>query len=380
LADSSAVQLTRDPNALATALSLLATHADIPESGTSRSYLFMCGTERKPRGIERPDVAPGMFAGLKLEMHPKLDRRLKRLAAMGATSVEGRPSERSLLGGLTRLGIARAALWVTITSPLLLLAGLAALALVGAIFWLTLFTVEISLVLGLHSVIDDDSLAANPRTVTPMTALVLAAGATFVYVAWIYNRLVTLRNRTRNAWAQVNVQLRRRSDLVPNLVKCVKGYIAYEGDTLTTMTDLRRQAVTTATSIASRAAAEAELAQSLRLLLVAAEAVPQIRTGEKMLELQEELRATENRVAFARQHYNDSVMEYNAAAASVPTSLIARVFAFAPATMFSAPDVERRDASVLELSAKGSDHHAWRTTSKLPGLIDVVFDRWPRAT
>jgi LemA protein len=185
-----------------------------------------------------------------------------------------------------------------------------------------------------------------------MTALILAAGAMLLYVAWIYNRLVTLRNRTRNAWAQVDVQLRRRSDLVPNLVKCVKGYIAHEGNTLTTTLEFRRQAVAAASGIAARAAAETELGQSLRLLLAAAEAVPQIRAGENMLELQEELRATENRIAFARQHYNDSVMEYNAAVASVPTSLIAHLFAFAPAAMFSVSDAERRNAPLLELSAK----------------------------
>jgi len=149
LADSSAVQLTRDPNALATALSLLANYADIPDGGNSRSYLFMCGTERKPRGLGRQDIAPGMFAGLNLEMHPRLDKRLKRLVAMGATSVEGRAGGRSLLSGLRQLGIARASLLVAVASPFLLLAGLAALALVGAIFWLSLFTVEISLVLGL---------------------------------------------------------------------------------------------------------------------------------------------------------------------------------------------------------------------------------------
>jgi LemA protein len=185
-----------------------------------------------------------------------------------------------------------------------------------------------------------------------MTALLLTAGALLLYVAWLYNRLVTLRSRTRNAWAQVDVQLRRRSDLVPNLVKCVKGYIAHESRTLTTMIELRRQAIAAATSIAARAVAESELAQSLRLLLATAEAVPRLRASENMLELQEELRATENRIAFARQHYNDSVMEYNAAVASVPASLIARFFAFAPATMFSALDIEGRDALLLGLSAK----------------------------
>jgi len=195
------------------------------------------------------------------------------------------------------------------------------------------------------------SLAANPRTVTSMTALLLTAGALLLYAAWLYNRLVTLRSRTRNAWAQVDVQLRRRSDLVPNLVKCVKGYVAHESRTLTTMIELRRQAVAAATSIPMRAVAETELAQSLRLLLATAEEFPRLRASENMLELQEELSATENRIAFARQHYNDTVMEYNAAAASVPASLIARLFAFAPATMFSVSDAEGRDALLLGLSA-----------------------------
>jgi len=127
-------------------------------------------------------------------------------------------------------------------------------------------------------------MAANQRTVTSMTASILAVGALLLYVAWLYNRLVALRTRTRNAWAQVDVQLGRRSDLVPNLVKCVKGYIAHEGSTLTTVIELRRQAVAAASSIASRAAAETELGQSLRLLLAAAEAVPRLRASENMLE------------------------------------------------------------------------------------------------
>ena len=142
-------RLKHPATAIDTALSLLATHADIPDGGKSRGYLFMCGTERKPRGLDRQDIAPGTFAGLNLEMHPRLDKRLKRLAAMGATCVEGRASDRSLLSGLMQLGIAKAALCVAVASPLLLLAGLAALTLVSAIFWLSLFTVEISLVLGL---------------------------------------------------------------------------------------------------------------------------------------------------------------------------------------------------------------------------------------
>jgi hypothetical protein len=146
LADSSAVQLTRNPDALATALSLVATHADIPSGGESRSYLFLCGTERKRRG--REGIASGMFAGLDLEMHPRLDKRLKRLAAMGASSAQRQANAPSLLRGIARLGVVRASLFVAVASPFLLLAGLAALGLVGAVIWLSLFTVEISLVLG----------------------------------------------------------------------------------------------------------------------------------------------------------------------------------------------------------------------------------------
>ena len=149
LGDSGAVQLTRDPDALANALSLLATHADIPNGGDSRGYLFLCGTEHKRRSLDRQGSASGMFAGLELEMHPRLDKRLKRLAAMGASSAQGQANARSLRRGFARLGFARASLFVAVASPLLLLAGLAALACVGAILWLSLFTVEISLVLGL---------------------------------------------------------------------------------------------------------------------------------------------------------------------------------------------------------------------------------------
>jgi Zn-dependent protease with chaperone function len=149
LADSTAVQLSRDPNALASALSLLAANADIPSGGESRGYLFMCGTEPKRRRVDRQGTSSGRFAGLKLEMHPRLDKRLKRLAAMGASSAQGRANAPSLLRGIAKLGLARAAIFVAVMSPLLLIAGLAALTCLSAILWLSLFTVEISLVLGL---------------------------------------------------------------------------------------------------------------------------------------------------------------------------------------------------------------------------------------
>lgn len=164
--------------------------------------------------------------------------------------------------------------------------------------------------------------------------MITIAVACLLYVLWAYNRLVVYRNRIRNAWAQIDVQLRRRSELVPNLVACVKGYIAHEREGLTSLAEIRRQTDIAGSNIAARALAESNLAQSLSA--VTAEAAPQLRANQNFLALQEELRSTENRIAFARQHYNDSVMRYNAAVASLPTNVVARLFAFSPAAMFSA--------------------------------------------
>jgi LemA protein len=166
-----------------------------------------------------------------------------------------------------------------------------------------------------------------------MTAMIIIATACLLYVLWAYNRLVVQRNRIRNAWAQIDVQLRRRSELVPNLVACVKGYIAHERETLASLAEIRRQADIAGRNIRARALAESNLAQSI--FTVTAEAAPQLRANENFLALQEELRSSENRIAFARQHYNDSVMRYNAAVSSLPTNLVARLFAFSPAAMFS---------------------------------------------
>jgi LemA protein len=166
-----------------------------------------------------------------------------------------------------------------------------------------------------------------------MTAMIAIALACLIYVLWAYNRLVTLRNRIRNAWAQIDVQLRRRSELVPNLVACFKGAIAHDRETLASLAEIRRQTNLAGHNIAARALAESNLAQSITA--VTAEAAPQLGANENFLSLAEELRSCENRIAFARQHYNDSVMRYNAAVSSLPTSLVARLFAFNHAAMFS---------------------------------------------
>ena len=166
------------------------------------------------------------------------------------------------------------------------------------------------------------------------------------YVIWIYNRLVTLRNRVRNGWAQIDVQLRRRHELIPNLVESVKGYMAHERGIIGSITRARQQAIAAGSNIQERAAAENAIGRSLHSFIVQAEAIPQLRASENMLSLQEELSSTENRIAFARQHYNDSVMEYNTTIATVPSNLLAGAFAFTPEVMFAADETDRQPVAV----------------------------------
>ncbi len=142
----------------------------------------------------------------------------------------------------------------------------------------------------------------------------------------LYNKLVRLRNRVDEAWAQIDVQLRRRYDLIPNLVETVKGYAAHERQTLEAVTQARGAAQSLNASGASPAAiaqAEGALTNALRGLLAVAEAYPDLKANQNFLALQEELTGTENKIAFSRQHYNDSVRQNNTAVETIPTSLVA---------------------------------------------------------
>ena len=149
-------------------------------------------------------------------------------------------------------------------------------------------------------------------------------------VVALYNGLVLLRNQVRNAWQQIGVQLKRRHDLIPNLVEVVKDYMGYEQETLEKVIRARNQAIQ-ATGVQGTAAAEGALTGALRSLFAVVEAYPQLKANENMLAIQEELTSTENRIAFARQGYNDSVMEYNIRRETFPANLIANVFAFTQA-------------------------------------------------
>lgn len=180
-----------------------------------------------------------------------------------------------------------------------------------------------------------------------MWYLIIAVIVVALLLAIAYNRLVSLRNRAKNAWSQVDVQLKRRHDLIPNLVETAKGYMAHEKDVLESVTKARQQAVNVS-GVADTARAENALTQTLRSLFAVAESYPDLKANQNMLALQEELTSTENKIAFARQFYNDSVMEYNTAIEQIPGSLIAGSFGFQPSDLFEIEDPAEREVPTVK--------------------------------
>ena len=160
-----------------------------------------------------------------------------------------------------------------------------------------------------------------------------------------YNRLVKLRNQVDAAWSQIDVQLRRRYDLIPNLVETVKGYAAHERETLEGVTRARQQAID-ARGIADQAQAENMLTQALRQLFAVAEAYPDLKANQNFLALQEELTGTEGRIAFSRQFYNDRVLAYDNALEQFPSNVVAGVFNFNQKTYFEAEAGSREPVRV----------------------------------
>jgi LemA protein len=158
--------------------------------------------------------------------------------------------------------------------------------------------------------------------------IVIVVVIALIFVA-SYNGLVRLRNRIDNAFSQIDVQLQRRHDLVPNLVETVKGYAAHERETLDSVVQARNQAVSaTSAGPAQQAQAENVLTGALRQLFAVAEAYPDLKANQNFLQLQEELTSTEDRIAYARQFYNDSVVKYNSKIQSIPSNIIAGMFNF----------------------------------------------------
>ena len=152
-------------------------------------------------------------------------------------------------------------------------------------------------------------------------------------VVLVYNGLVAKRNRVSNAWSQVDVQLRRRYDLVPRLVEIVRGYATHEQATFTAVAEART-AAERASGVAQQGAAESRLQGALERLIAVAEAYPQLRANENFKVLQEELTETEDRIAIARQVHNDTVLTYNNACQQIPTNVVAMLFGFRPADYF----------------------------------------------
>jgi LemA protein len=176
----------------------------------------------------------------------------------------------------------------------------------------------------------------------------------------MYNRLVTSRNAFRNAFAQIDVQLTRRYDLIPNLVETAKGYLKHERETLEAVVKARNAASAVlknassdpgnAAAVRQLSGADQQLSGALGRLLAVAESYPDLKANQNMLQLSEELNSTENKVAFARQAYNDAVMTYNNAREVFPSSLVAGMFSFQPAQALEVPTPEAREAPRVRFS------------------------------
>jgi len=196
----------------------------------------------------------------------------------------------------------------------------------------------------------------------PLLLVVIVIGALLLFavlfVVGLYNKLVALRNRFKNAYAQIDVQLKRRYDLIPNLVETAKGYLKHERGTLEAVIAARNAASSANVRAAANpgdpaamqqlVAAEGSLTGALGRLFALAEAYPDLKANQTMAQLMEELTSTENKVSFARQAYNDSVMVYNTQREVFPSSLIAGMFNFAPAELFQIEKPEQREAPKVQ--------------------------------
>jgi len=196
-----------------------------------------------------------------------------------------------------------------------------------------------------------------------MWGILIAVAVVVLLIAWVvslYNRLVTLRNRYKNGFSQIDVQLKRRYDLIPNLVETAKGYIRHERETLEAVVAARNHAVTAEQAAAARPgdpeamrqlqSAEAGLTAGLGRLFAVAEAYPDLKANQTMQTLMEELTSTENRVAFARQAYNDGVTQYNTARETMPTALLAGAFGFQEAHLWEIEAPQEREAVKVSFS------------------------------
>ncbi len=170
-----------------------------------------------------------------------------------------------------------------------------------------------------------------------------------VILMTMYNGLVQAKNSVENAWSQIDVQLKRRHDLIPNLVETVKGYVKHERETLEAVTKARQQAIDLSNaSVADRAKIENFLTQTLKSLFAVSEAYPDLKANENFLNLQEEITTTENRVSFSRQAYNDEVLNLNNKVEMFPTNIIAGMFGFTQGEYFEIDDLAEKEVPKVQ--------------------------------
>ena len=173
-----------------------------------------------------------------------------------------------------------------------------------------------------------------------LVALIILA-LIVIFIISTYNGLVTSRNKVKNAWSQIDVQLQRRFDLIPNFVETVKGYMSHEKDTLTKVTELR-SSWANASTVDEKAKLNNQLSDTLKTIMAISENYPDLKANQNFLDLQEELRNTENKISFSRQFYNDTVTMYNTKLEVFPSNIIASWFKFTAETLFIAESEEAR--------------------------------------
>jgi len=182
--------------------------------------------------------------------------------------------------------------------------------------------------------------------------IILVLGlVTALWVMLSYNSLISLKNQTLNGWKQIDVQLKRRHDLIPNLVESVKGVMKFEQTTLTQVIEARNKAIS-AQGIAEKAAQENVLSGALRQLFALVENYPNLKSNENVAKLQEELVTTENRIGFARQFYNDIATQFNIAQQRFPTNIVAKTFRFKISELFEITDAKDREVPKVDLNLK----------------------------
>ena len=179
----------------------------------------------------------------------------------------------------------------------------------------------------------------------PITWIIIILALLILFIIGFYNSIIVLKNRVKNAWAQIDVQLKRRSDLIPNLVNSVKGYMKHEKGVLTDITKARTS-IMNAKSVGEKAKASGQLTNAFKSIFAVAENYPNLKANENFMMLQEELSGTENKIAYSRQFYNDSVMQFNIKIQKFPYNIFAGMFNFKKQDVFNATESERKNVKV----------------------------------